>query len=344
MEPQPIATMIRSLGGMPSRRHLLHALTGAGVGLFATRLPATVAAKKKRRKKRKQVQRRCDVCRRGCDFRGVQAAIDAAKPGATIRLCPETYRGRINIAKNLTLIGAERTRSILDGGGALSPTAVLTVASGATVTVRALTVKGGNGGDGGGIDNAGTLTLDGVSVTANSANQGGGIVNRAGGTLTLTESRVSGNKAGSQGGGLFVFGGDVTLTRTDVAANEAGPGQSGQGGGIFTLGGAVRLNESRVTGNETGLNGGGLLVNGGAVTLNQSQVTGNKATGTGSEGGGLKIISGAVTLNDTAVRGNSAAAGGGIYNVNGTVGTDPETVTGNTPDNCAGMAVGNCVN
>lgn len=307
-------TVTRAVSGGSSRRAVLRGLPGVGGALAALRPPDAVAAKrkKKRRKKRKPALR-CDVCRSGCAFTSLQEAVDAADPEAAIRLCPGAYRGRISVDKNLTLIGAGRKRSTLDSGGVAGTTAVLTVGSGATVTVRALTVKGGNGGDGGGIFNEGTLTLEGVNVTANHADKGGGIVNRTGG-LTLADCRVSGNEAGSQGGGLFL------------------------------LGGAVTLNDSHVTANKTGLNGGGMFVNGGAVTLNGSQVTGNKALGAGSEGGGLKIISGAVTLNGSPVTGNTAAAGGGIYNVDGTISVDPESVTGNTPDNCAGKAVGNCAN
>lgn len=315
MDENRSASLLRSVRGFPSRRHLLRGLAGAGLGLAGTRLPATVAAKKKRRKKkRKQAPRRCDVCPRGCDFRSVQTAIDAAKPGVAIRLCPGAYRGKISIAKNVTLLGTGRERTILDGEGVASSTAVLTIDSGATVTVRALTVTGGNGGDGGGVVNEGTVTLDGVSVTANYANQGGGILNRVGGALTLTDCRVSGNEARSQGGGLFVFGDTVTL------------------------------NGSHVTANETGHNGGGLLVLGGEVRLNESDVTGNKAIEAGSEGGGLKILDGAVTLSGALVTGNTAAAGGGIYRVGGAVTINPDSVTGNTPNNCAGKAVDNCVN
>jgi hypothetical protein len=46
------------------------------------------------------------------------------------------------------------------------------------------------------------------------------------------------------------------------------------------------------------------------------------------------------------VTGNTAANGGGIYNSasDTAVTIEPEIVTGNTPNNCAGKTVGNCVN
>jgi hypothetical protein len=347
MNQRQFKTVTRLLAEQPTRRHVLRGLVGAGPALVGARLPATVAAKKKHReKKRKQANRRCDVCRRGCDFRGVQAAIDAARPGASLRLCPGVYRGKVSIDKNLTLIGAGRERSVLDGGGVAGSTAVLTVGSEATVNVRALTVTGGNGGDGGGIVNDGTLTLDGVNVTANQASQGGGILNHVGGVLTLFESRVSGNEAGSQGGGLFVFGGEVTLNGSPITANEAGLEQSGQGGGLFVSAGTVTLNRSPVTVNKTGHNGGGLLILNGEVRLNDSDVSGNEAIDAGSQGGGLKILGGTVTLVDSQVTANTAAEGGGIYNLAGdtAVTIEPDSVTGNSPNNCAGQAVDHCKN
>jgi hypothetical protein len=374
MDQTRFTTLTRAVSDAFSRRHLLGRLGGAGLALGLAQLPDGAAAKKKRRKKRKVRSRergcpagrercgktccavgaacvnetcqRCDVCPSGCAFTTVQAAIDAADPGSAIRLCPGRYAGHVTVAKNLTLLGAGAERSFLDGGDEESPLAVLNVAKAVTVEARALTIRGGNSGDlGGGVANEGTLTLDGVGVTANRAKlNGGGIVNRVGATLTVTDSSVSGNKAGSQGGGLFIAGGDVTLSESQLETNEAGLTQAGQGGGIFMLAGALRLNGSQVTANKAGLQGGGLFILAGAMTLNESQVTGNKAMEEASEGGGLFISGGAVALNGTRVRSNTAAAGGGIYRSGGTITIESESVTGNTPDNCAGEPLGNCVN
>ncbi len=82
---------------------------------------------------------------------------------------------------------------------------------------------------GGGIYNAGTLTLkDGGNVSENTATeQGGGIVNF--GTVTLQAgSSVTANTAGS-GGGIYNWYGSTTL-----AAGSSVTGNTAQaGGGIF---------------------------------------------------------------------------------------------------------------
>jgi hypothetical protein len=51
------AALTRALIAVPSRRHLLRGLAGAGLGLGVARLPQFAAAKKRKRKK--QAARRC---------------------------------------------------------------------------------------------------------------------------------------------------------------------------------------------------------------------------------------------------------------------------------------------
>jgi hypothetical protein len=71
---------------------------------------------------------------------------------------------------------------------------VFQVNSSVTASLSGLTITGGStGASGGGVDNHGTLTLTGCTVSGNSAVEGGGIVNY--GSLTLTDSTVSGNSA-----------------------------------------------------------------------------------------------------------------------------------------------------
>jgi predicted outer membrane repeat protein len=179
----------------------------------------------------------------------LQAAINAAAPGATLTLCPGTWllSATLVIAKNLMLIGAGTGQSILDGGIAVR---VLQIGSGATVTVQDLTITKGRAagttvptGFGGGIFNEGTLTLRGVAVTGNSATQGGGIYSSAG-TLTLESGSIvggtnpgDGNTAGDAGGGIFNDGGTLTL----AAGSRVTGNHAFVGGGIFSGGGPVTL-------------------------------------------------------------------------------------------------------
>ena len=122
---------------------------------------------------------------------------------------------------------------------------IFTIDSPAIVSLTGLTITNGSvlGDNGGGIWNAGTLTLTDCVVSDNVAERsgtpsglGGGIYN-AGGTLVLSDCAVSGNSADGAGGGIA---GAATLTNSTVSGNTAGPGPyTGAGGGIaggpFTL-------------------------------------------------------------------------------------------------------------
>ena len=73
---------------------------------------------------------------------GLQEAIDAADPGATLTLCAGTWNlsATVVIAEDLTLVGAGAGQTILDGG---ITTRVLQISAGADVTVKNLTITKG---------------------------------------------------------------------------------------------------------------------------------------------------------------------------------------------------------
>ncbi len=98
------------------------------------------------------------------------------------------------------------------------PFSVFTVDSGVTVSLSGMTIAGGyafEGGNGGGLDNFGALTVSNSVFSSNSVNNGdissgssgdgGGIANERGGTLTVSGSSFTGNSTGigGQGGGIF---------------------------------------------------------------------------------------------------------------------------------------------
>jgi hypothetical protein len=237
---------------------------------------------------------------------------------------------------------------------------ILEVGAGGNLTVRSLTVTGGNvTGDGGGIFVAATGTRTGTSVrvigNASTIN-GGGIANQ--GTTRLTFSTVSQNAANPEsfGGGIYNSG-TLTLTGTNVTGNTA----YGGSGVINDIGGRLDVTGGRLSGN-TGMFGGGLyndgnatlvnvvveqnsgslgaggIYNSGTLTVRIGRITGNTAPEPGAgTGAGLYNESGATaTLVAVPIQNNVAAEdGGGVYN-SGTVLTTLPTITGNTPNNCSG--------
>src|SRR5262249_58405163 len=92
------------------------------------------------------------------------------------------------------------------------------------------------GGTGGGIENAGTLTVRGSTFAGNSAAAGrigggdGGGIENAGGTLTVSDSTFTGNSAGGNGGGID---NKIAFSRVTVINSTFTGNSARNGGGVF---------------------------------------------------------------------------------------------------------------
>ncbi len=149
--------------------------------------------------------------------------------------------------KTLTLDATSVGGLTLDAGG--TSFRVLSVPSGAGLTLQAMTLRGGAGILGGGVQNAGTLTLERCTLTANrSGNRSGAIENRAGGVLTLDRCTIAGNSAANEAGALNNLSAAVATVRgCTIVENFAGT----QVGGILN-GGSLTLASAIVAGNYVG--------------------------------------------------------------------------------------------
>ena len=237
MDGSDFDNLVRELVGRASRRNVLRlgavALFGGAVGLAVAVDDASAGKQCKKRKKKaclgrcgtvtykckkngKKKKKRvacgacptaCDVCASGCTFSTVQAAIDAASTGATVAVCAGTFAENLRINKNLTLAGAGRSATILDGRAENS---VIAIDPGLTsVTIRDLTITNGKSpGVGGGISNGtAQTTVVNVLIAGNVAEtRGGGLDINGGGRISLTNSEISNNFAGDFGGGVFSYG------------------------------------------------------------------------------------------------------------------------------------------
>src|SRR5207302_215969 len=110
----------------------------------------------------------------------------------------------------------------------------------------------GSGGNGGAIQNNGTLSLKGLTLNNNAATNGGAI--RSDGALVLINTTIIGNNANGDGGGLYNAIGQATLTNVTVAYNRANNDNlgGGNGGGVFVASGSVLLHNTIVTDNYQG--------------------------------------------------------------------------------------------
>ena len=166
------------------------------------------------------------------------------------------------------------------------------------------TVNGGSiSGNGGGIDNAGSMVVTDCTITGNSATLGGGIWDT--GDTALTDCTITGNSSGTNGGGILnsIAGssrrqtGFLTVSRCLISGNSAAQA----GGGLFcdaaTPGAAWAsfVYDSTFAGN-TAQSGGGLyfacrgydftsIENANGAIVSGCTITGNSADG----GGGLEL-------------------------------------------------------
>jgi CSLREA domain-containing protein len=207
------------------------------------------------------------VCDSDCSLRDAVLAANEADGPDVIVLGPGAYQlggaagenlaasGDLDILDDLSIVGASAESTLLVG----STDRVLEVHSGVRVEIFGVMIRGGQvSGDGGGIRNAGQLSLTRVLVTANRANggAGGGIYsNGAGSTLKVAQSAVSANTASGVGGGL-ALGVEATLTDSTVSGNNAGT----TGGGIHAFDNTdAELVNVTITANQAATAGGGLF-------------------------------------------------------------------------------------
>lgn len=197
---------------------------------------------------------------------------------------------------------------------------------GASLTIRQSTISknltgnGGRGGDGGqGLNAIGHFPNGGDGGAGGSSGDGGGIYNA--GSLTIEGSTVSGNFTGRGGeGGTGAIGtGEV---------NEFSPGKGGDGG----EGGNSGIQYQKNTGyNSDLLKGGGGIYNAGSLTMTNSTISGN-GTGAGGIGGGSGAGGGPnkfghFSSSGRAGTGGGAGRGGGLFTGGGFTGSSPVNLT-----------------
>jgi hypothetical protein len=251
----------------------------------------------------------------------VSYALSVASSGDTI-YASGTIDDIVSINTSLTIAQwPGGSPAVVDGTGGNT---VITVASGVDVTIDQLTVTGGSGQyEGGGINNAGNLTVDDSTISGNTANdsfgeggEGGGIHNA--GTLSVDDSTISnnsvsgiGDEGGGGGGGIYSYNGTVSIDDSTVSNNSADAGisyQGGYGGGIYGEGGTLSIDDSTISGNSAQNEGygGGIFSSFQTLSIDDSTISGNSA-GTAGEGAGLFTVG----YGSTTLAGNILASSGG---------------------------------
>ncbi len=156
-----------------------------------------------------------------CDYNTIQSAVDAISAGGIVKVLSGTYNENVQIDKSLTVKGAGKANTFVNGQLAGPVFSIGTTNPSANVNLLDMTIENGNAANGGGILNGGTLGLSGITLTDNTAGNGGGIYND-GGTLYLSDVTITENAAGN-GGGLYSTNSQVTFdgSQVFVTSNKA---------------------------------------------------------------------------------------------------------------------------
>jgi hypothetical protein len=246
--------------------------------------------------------------------------------------------GELLVGKNLTIQGPGANLLTISGNAA---SRIFEVSNGFTVSISGLTMTngklaGGGTNEGGGILNAGTLTITSSTLSNNSLvgssgsfNLGGGIKNT--GTLNVVNSTLSQNAASggchSDGGGIHNTG-TVTITGSTLLNNSvsdsAGCGGGNFGGGIYNNA-TMTITNSTLSGNSSSsntFNVGGGIYNDATLIIKSCTLTGNTVNGgNGSFNAGgaifhsfniLRITNSTISLNSVNGGSSSTNQGGAI--------------------------------
>ncbi len=187
----------------------------------------------------------------------------------------------LTISKNLTLDGSGETVT-LDGQNQVE---VLSVNSGVTFTLKALTIAHGSAFDGGGLFNDhGTVSISDSTVANNSAGGGGaGALDNKGGTVTITNSTFSGNSTPATGGAIYNTG-TLSITNSTFANNSS---TQSSAGAIFNDD-TLSISNSTFA-NNSAADGGGLEngLENASISIGGSIVANNTGGNCSSFGGGV---------------------------------------------------------
>ena len=271
----------------------------------------------------------------------IQAAVDAAGDGDTIKVAagtygdvqnrptpegyigPATIRQVVLITETVTLRGGYTAGNWMTSDPASNPTIldaqgqgrVLLVSGAISPTIEGLRMTGGD-----------ATGLGGVSWGDVG---GGGYI--AAVALALNESRIDGNHA-HVAGGLFLDRGNVVLSNNTVVSNTA----SVDAGGLYLNSSYGVLHHNMISGNVGRGWGGGVVLSASGALLSGNTITANRAV----HGGGICVVWSGATLDGNRISGNEAtSSGGGVLLYFSDALVEGNLISGNTAGHGGGLDV-----
>ncbi len=284
----------------------------------------------------------CADSNNNCSLRAAVMEANALGTPAIINLPAGTYTltrtssideqgDDLDLKSNITLRGADRDATILDGNNA---TRVVQVYSGKTAVLENLTVQRAPQSASAVWNDSGSLTLKDVVVKNNG---GYGVYND--GTATLSNVTISNNS----GNGFYNYRGTATLSNVTISNNN--------GTGFYNEYATATLSNVTISNN----NGTGFYNEYATATLSNVTISSNGGTGFNSYAGTATLSNVTIsnnngtgfynnqyataTLSNVTISGNSTTgSGGGIYNY-GTLNIAFSTITNNTASRGGGLRI-----
>ena len=233
------------------------------------------------------------------NFATIQAAINAAQPGDTVRVAPGIYVERINfLGKAITVVSeAGPDVTIIDGNQGGSVVAFVS-SEGPASMLDGFTIRNGKAEPFGG---------GGIRIMAPAGGSPGS-------SPTIRNNRIVGNVACGGGAGIYIDSGTAIIQNNVISGNFTQPGcSSGQGGAGIRILGSPQILDNIISNNTNSLGseGGGIWVWFGSPLIRGNIITGNTA----ARGGGIGMSFGADAkiVQNLIARNTAIAGGGGIY-------------------------------
>ena len=173
---------------------------------------------------------------------------------------------------------------------------------------------------GGGVYNAGTLSLSGGKITGNKSDQGGGVYNDGSGAKIYMT-------------GTALIGGSADVDATDATGNFA----ARKGGGVYNNGGYIYLGYASSNNNGTPASASATELTGGIRQNYACYKTSSSPNVNAAWGGGVYSSDGKIYYNTGNVSYNGAGNGGGFYLDYSTSGANLVMTGGTMASNKAGV-------
>jgi uncharacterized repeat protein (TIGR01451 family) len=260
------------------------------------------------------------VCKSGCQYSTIGAAVSASNSGDEIHVAQGTYNEKVQVQnKSLTILGGysknwgtrdPATYETTINGGGSGRVVSLSSSGGHTGTLDGFTITGGKASDyGGGILVKGYgATISHNHIVDNRAPKGGGIAVRSSSGVVIENNLIEENTVTVHAGGIGIYDSTVSVTGNQILNNTA----TDDGGGLTISGATVVVDGNTIKGNKAqGYGGGGLMVrNGSDVTITNNTISRNYGE---RGGGGMRIdVSEATLQGNRILRNTTDLLGGGL--------------------------------